>query len=568
MAKNTIPTVASISQSLKSAGRLVAKQAEQTKLAQYTLPSAFAELGKANYKDGARRGEFAELFATLDALVAEKAKTEEGRKARPSAEKLLEKAKKAALDAGDIARGKAEDFQIFRAASALGEAVYSSAGSAGVNDALSGRISSLKASLAALDEEIKTLADSKAFGQVSMKKALLGVAGACVAMTLLWGVMPRRTPPRQVAKGGSGAQEVEGRNGTQRVPSGEPSPKKKPTSGSVKEVDSDAVSPDIPTIKSVYLDEEGHVVIYDRPDPAYRERGVAENAATEYRQAAIRVGKLQSDLRKAEIQGSDAATTSRLATELAQARAMESRLKQRTLDARGVQRAKESPLMDHVAIWEADKRGRDATGRKFESLEDYLAKTGGDIPPYPANATPPIPDKDEYRALLKAPKRRRTGQVVCAMERLIRNGSTLQTEDSRDVTLRQLVFYNGTRMQSYFWCRLSEAYVVTEGSSQRSYLSVWRPEVLNQSRLRVSLEALQLNFGPTVASPLKSHGDAFIEQSVQELKAEGGEDLKEMPFQCVDGVVYFFGKTKDEKEFPELGKTRVELLGSLTIVNK
>ena len=243
-------------------------------------------------------------------------------------------------------------------------------------------------------------------------------------------------------------------------------------------------------------------------------------------------------------------------------------MKQRTLDARGVQQAKEDPVMTYVVLWEAQKKGRDATGRKFVSLEEYLARRGVNIPPYPVNATPPIPDKDEYRMFLKGSKRRGSGHVLCAMERLLRNGSTLQTEEARDMTISQLVFYNRESQQAYFWGRLSKAYVLTEGSTQRSYLSVWKPEVLNQSRLRVSLEALQLNFGPTVANPLKSHGDAFSEQSVQELKAECGEDLKEMPFQCVDGVVYFFGTTKDEKEFPELGKTRVELLGSLTTVNK
>ena len=567
MAKNTIPTIASVGQSLKSAGRLVAKQAEQTKLAQFTLPSAFAELGKATYEDGSRRGEFAELFAALDALVAQKAHTEEGRRARPSAEKLFEKAKKAALDAGDIARGKAEDFQISRAAAALGEAVYSRAESAGVNEALSGRISSLKASLAALDEEIKTLADSKLFGQVSMKKALLGVAGACVAMTLLWVVMPRRTQPRAVTEPSPRRHVEDNRQKPSVVPS--PMREDEPVKISDKSKTPTPAPHNVPMITSAYVNENGKVVVYKRPDPAYEANIADQKAERDYQQAAVRVATLTGELRTAEIRGSGPELISRLRSEVSQAEMTQDQKKKQLAVVRAAKWAKEDQLTMSIEFWQSEKHNRDVSGRKFISLEEELASDyRGNLPPWPLDKQPPIPSKDEYRAFLKNPEHRVSGPLLCAMERLLRSGSTLQTENSRDLTMHQMVFYHEEDSGTDFWEHLGKEFSVIEGASKRSYLSVWKQEVLKRSRVRVSLEALQLNFGPTAASPLKSHGDAFSEQSVQELKAECGEDLKEMPFECVDGVVYFFGTTKDEKEFPELGKTRVELLGSLTIVNK
>lgn len=555
-----------ISGSLRSAGTLVAMQAERTKLSQIALPAAYAELGRAAYEEGSRREEFAKLFAALDSLTAAKGKAEQAGKSRSPGEKFLDKAKQAVADVADLARTKAHDLQIFQASAVLGEALYTKSGEESTSDPLLSRVASHRAALARLDTNIKTLSDAKAFGQVSMRTALLGVGGVCVALALLWVVFPRRAQPDRQSKSGSSNQLAKRPN---RAKDDSKSSRKEEPHKAGKVVASPGVSSrSIPTVKSAYLNADGEVVIYDRPHPAGADKLADERAESEYREAEVALGKWTSDLRKAEIRNADSKTIRNLQNQVAQAEVTRDVLKKQLLEVRSRRHAKEDRVADYIDMWEAEKRGRDATGRKFISLGKYLASKHVEIPPYPANKVPPIPGKEDYRALLKAPKRRSCGQLLCSVERLLVNGSTLQTEASRDMTVSQLMFYNREAVQSYFWKCLSKPYVLTEGASEKCYISIWKPEVLDRGGARVSLEALQLNFGRTVVGSLKPHGDAFSDRHIQELWDECGQDVKEMPFPCVDGVVYLIGSTKEEKDFPELGKTRVDLRGSFTLLKK
>lgn len=114
----------STSASLKAAGSLVAKKAERTKLVTVTLPRAYADFGKSVYKKDALRDGFAELFTSIDELLAQRKQINEAGKARPAGNGLADKARKAAADATDLARSKAIDLQAFQAFAKLGEAVY------------------------------------------------------------------------------------------------------------------------------------------------------------------------------------------------------------------------------------------------------------------------------------------------------------------------------------------------------------------------------------------------------------------------------------------------------------
>jgi hypothetical protein len=121
--------------SLKSAGNRIALKAERTKLVTVTLPSAYAVLGKAVYKDGTRRDEFADLFKATADLLARRSQIDEEAKARPMGSGLADKAKKVASDAAALARMKAIDLEAYQALARLGEAVYEKhGGDAGATD--------------------------------------------------------------------------------------------------------------------------------------------------------------------------------------------------------------------------------------------------------------------------------------------------------------------------------------------------------------------------------------------------------------------------------------------------
>ena len=128
MSTNPGTTPRSVGESLKSAGTLVALQAERTKLVQITLPNAYVELGKVIFRDGSRRPEFENLFAELDRLDAEKKKVKSGAEGRPASQSFGDRAKSLYAGAKDIAVTKTLDLRLRSVAITLGEAVYAKHG--------------------------------------------------------------------------------------------------------------------------------------------------------------------------------------------------------------------------------------------------------------------------------------------------------------------------------------------------------------------------------------------------------------------------------------------------------
>jgi hypothetical protein len=106
---------------LKSAGSLVAKKAEETKIVTATLPRAYGELGKVIYKNSSRRREFQDLFRVVDGLLADRMRIKEEAESRPTAGTLADKAKHMASDATAIVKTKAIDLQAFQVFVKLGE---------------------------------------------------------------------------------------------------------------------------------------------------------------------------------------------------------------------------------------------------------------------------------------------------------------------------------------------------------------------------------------------------------------------------------------------------------------
>lgn len=162
--------------SLKSAGSLVAKQAERTTLERVTLPRAYAELGKSVYKEASRRDEFADLFQSVDKLLAERKRITEDGKARPVGTTFTEKAKKVAADAADMAKSKGVDVKAFQAFAKLGEAVFRQHGSSAESSALVEPITKAVARRDQLDRDIGAINASIKGRWITPKRIAVGFA--------------------------------------------------------------------------------------------------------------------------------------------------------------------------------------------------------------------------------------------------------------------------------------------------------------------------------------------------------------------------------------------------------
>lgn len=167
--------------SLKSAGSLVVKKAERTKLVTVTLPRAYAELGKAAYKDASRRDQFADLFKATDDLLAQRKQIQQETKARATATSLAEKAKNAASDAAALARMKAIDLQAYQAFAKLGEAIYLKHGNDSGPVELVNPIAEAVARRDQLDQETTGVEMASKGRWITPKRILWGVA-------LVWGI--------------------------------------------------------------------------------------------------------------------------------------------------------------------------------------------------------------------------------------------------------------------------------------------------------------------------------------------------------------------------------------------
>jgi hypothetical protein len=169
---------------LKSAGSLVLKKAERTKLVTVTLPRLYVELGKAVYKDGSRRQDFAELFKTADDLLAQRQQIRKAAMSRHSGNSIAEKAKKIAADAGDVAKAKALDLKSFQVFTKLGEIAYEKHGHDSGPTHLVAPIANAAAKRDQLDRDVVEIsAESK--GEWLTPKRVVWAGIACIGFALL-----------------------------------------------------------------------------------------------------------------------------------------------------------------------------------------------------------------------------------------------------------------------------------------------------------------------------------------------------------------------------------------------
>lgn len=215
----TPPTIQpSTRATLTSAGSLIAKKTERTKLATVTIPRAYAELGKTVYKDAGKRGAFTSLFEQLDSLLAQRKKIHNDAKARPPASTFADKAKQVANDATDLAKTKALDLKIHQAFASLGESAYTQVGADVGPQEVIAPLATAIARRDALDKETASIEHS-AKGQWITPRRLVFGGGALLALIVLGMIAPdkakieggakeqTRTPrSRTVTKVGKGSE--------------------------------------------------------------------------------------------------------------------------------------------------------------------------------------------------------------------------------------------------------------------------------------------------------------------------------------------------------------------------
>lgn len=199
--------------SLKSAGSLVAKTAERTKLVTITLPRAYGELGKAVYKDSGPRGDFPDLFQAIDALLAERKKVKEQATARPAATTLADKAKRVAADAADLAKGKAIDLQVLQAFARLGEAVYQRNGEQAGPADLIGGIARVLARRDELDRETAAINNTAKGSWLTPKRIVVGI-GVLIGLAALGNLgTNKNTARRRTGAGDTRQSDSQSENG-------------------------------------------------------------------------------------------------------------------------------------------------------------------------------------------------------------------------------------------------------------------------------------------------------------------------------------------------------------------
>jgi hypothetical protein len=180
----TDTTVTSAKKSLQSAGSLIAKKTERTKLATVTIPRAYAELGKSVYKDAGKRGAFTSLFEQLDKLLAERKRINDDAKARPSASTFTDKAKQVAAEATDLAKTKAIDLKVYKAFASLGESAYTQVGVDFGPKEVVGPLATAIARRDLLDSETATIEASSKGKWITPRRLVIG-GGTLLALMVL-----------------------------------------------------------------------------------------------------------------------------------------------------------------------------------------------------------------------------------------------------------------------------------------------------------------------------------------------------------------------------------------------
>jgi hypothetical protein len=142
----------------------------------------------------------------------------------------------------------------------------------------------------------------------------------------------------------------------------------------------------------------------------------------------------------------------------------------------------------------------------------------------------------EYLAMIQDPRQRSCSEVFCSLNRFVGNGSVVPQPGKIDIPLAEI--------------RDSRSVTVMGGPSRDAPSYKWEWQT---GGVRVPLKRWLEVLGPTSASPLKEHEPSFDKWDVDGLKTSRGHmgELTEIPYQCVDGVIYLIGCVT---EFPGIGK--------------
>ena len=176
----------------QTAGQLVAKQAEKTKLTTVTLPAAYRELGRHVFDEGRLRNDLASNFEAIDRLNSEIAQLAEKPADFDAQQAIAEKAKAMANSAKRTAQRKVFEQKLALAYAGLGKTAFEQHGEACGPANLVSHVTEHQARLETLDAEIAELTRAGQ-GQVWTPKRI-AIAGGCVAAVLcvvvLWSMLP------------------------------------------------------------------------------------------------------------------------------------------------------------------------------------------------------------------------------------------------------------------------------------------------------------------------------------------------------------------------------------------
>lgn len=175
-------TVGDIASSLKTAGTLVAKQAERTQLTKVTLPSAYAAYGKAVFKDAALHDGLGENVQKVQTLVRERQRVTQASEGQAAATSLTQKAQQMATSAAGLAQTKALDLRLHAELARLGKAAYELKANPSGLENLAAPIAKALEQVNRLSKEIDDLT-------VATKKAWISPQRAVLAGAVLFAVL-------------------------------------------------------------------------------------------------------------------------------------------------------------------------------------------------------------------------------------------------------------------------------------------------------------------------------------------------------------------------------------------
>lgn len=135
---------------------------------------------------------------------------------------------------------------------------------------------------------------------------------------------------------------------------------------------------------------------------------------------------------------------------------------------------------------------------------------------------------DQYKARISDPKQRTCAAVWSALERAVGTGRLNPDAEHKDRTIQEMDAAGGITV-----------------SSGRTGKVLTHSREWTAAGAFMRLNAWEELCGPTKAVPLRSHGEAFNDASVENLGTKWGRDLLELAYPCVDGTLYVIGQTKN-----------------------